>query len=155
MELHTLKPAKGSVKKRKRIGRGQGSTRGGTSTRGHKGQKSRSGYSRKRNHEGGQMPLQMRLPKRGFKNPNREAYVAINISRLQEIADKYNVSTIDMETLVKFGIVRKNDKIKILANGELKDSLTVSAHACSANAKSAIEAKGGTINIDPKSKKAS
>ena len=147
MELHSLKPAAGAVKKRKRIGRGQGSTRGGTSTRGHKGQKSRSGYSRKRNHEGGQMPLQMRLPKRGFKNYNRVEYVAINLKRLSEIADKYDLSAIDLETLVAKGIVNKNDRVKILANGELKNNLTVTAHACSAAAKTAIEAKGGTINL--------
>ena len=147
MELHSLKPAKGAVKKGKRIGRGQGSTRGGTSTRGHKGQKSRSGYSRKRNHEGGQMPLQMRLPKRGFKNHNRVEYVAINLKRLQDLADKHNLSTIDLEAMVTHGLVRKTDKVKILGNGELKNSLTVTAHACSAAAKSGIEAKGGNINL--------
>ncbi|MFK7808760.1 MAG: 50S ribosomal protein L15 [Saprospiraceae bacterium] len=147
MELHSLKPAKGAVKKRKRIGRGQGSTRGGTSTRGHKGQKSRSGYSRKRNHEGGQMPMQMRLPKRGFKNINRVEYTALNLKRLQEIADKYNLSTIDMDTLVAKGIVRKSDKVKILGNGELTSSLTVTAHAASEAAKSGIESKGGKINL--------
>ena len=147
MELHSLKPAKGAVKKRKRIGRGQGSTRGGTSTRGHKGQKSRSGYSRKRNHEGGQMPMQMRLPKRGFKNINRVEYTALNLKRLQEIADKYNLTTIDMETLVDKGIVRKADKIKILGNGELTSSLTVTAHAASEAAKRGVESKGGKINL--------
>lgn len=147
MELHSLKPAKGSVKKRKRIARGQGSGHGGTSTRGHKGQKSRSGYSRKRNFEGGQMPLQMRLPKRGFKNPNRVAYVPLNLARLQAIHEKYNVDTIDMETLVANGIVKKTDKVKILGLGELKTKLTVSAHACSATAKTAIEAQGGNVNI--------
>ncbi len=147
MELNNLRPAKGSIKKRKRIARGQGSGRGGTSTRGHKGQKSRSGYSRKRNHEGGQMPLQMRLPKRGFKNPNRVAYTAINLSRLQEISEKYGISTIDIETLVAKGIVSKNDKVKVLARGEVSKGLTVTAHACSANAKTAIENKGGTLNL--------
>lgn len=147
MELHSLKPAKGSVKKRKRIGRGQGSTRGGTSTRGHNGQKSRSGYSRKRGHEGGQMPLQMRLPKRGFKNYNRVEYVAINLKRLSEIAEKLNLTTIDLEALVSNGVVRKDDKVKILANGELTKAITVTAHACSAAAKTAIEAKGGNINL--------
>jgi len=147
MELHNLKPAKGSTKKGKRIGRGQGSGHGGTSTRGHKGQKSRSGYSRKRNFEGGQMPLQMRLPKRGFKNINRVEYVAINLKRLQEISDKYNLTTIDLQSLVSNGIVKKTEKVKILANGELNSKLAVTAHACSATAKSAIEAKGGTINL--------
>jgi len=147
MELHSLKPAKGSVKKRKRIARGQGSGHGGTSTRGHKGQKSRSGYSRKRNFEGGQMPLQMRLPKRGFKNPNRVAFVPLNLARLQAIHDKYNLDTIDMETLVANGIVKKTDKVKILGHGELKTKLTVSTHACSETAKAAIEAQGGNVNI--------
>lgn len=147
MELHSLKPAKGAVKKEKRIARGQGSGRGGTSTRGHKGQKSRSGYSRKRNFEGGQMPLQMRLPKRGFKNPNRVAFVALNLGRLQAIADKYNLDTINQETLTANGIVKKTDKIKILANGELKSKLSISAHACSENAKKAIEATGGSISL--------
>ncbi len=147
MELHTLKPAKGSTKKGKRIGRGQGSGHGGTSTRGHKGQKSRSGYSRKRAHEGGQMPLQMRLPKRGFKNFNRVAYVALNLKRLQEIADKYKLTTVDLDALVSNGIVSKNDRVKILANGELTTSISVSAHAISEAAKKAIEAKGGTVNL--------
>lgn len=147
MELHTLKPAKGATKKGKRIGRGQGSGHGGTSTRGHKGQKSRSGYSRKRAHEGGQMPLQMRLPKRGFKNFNRVSYVALNLKRLQEVADKYNLTTIDLDTLVANGIVNKEDRVKILAYGELTTSISVSAHAISESAKKAIEAKGGTVNL--------
>jgi len=147
MELHSLKPAKGSTKKGKRIARGQGSGRGGTSTRGHKGAKSRSGYSRKRNFEGGQMPLQMRLPKRGFKSPNRVEYVAMNLARLQEIHDKYNSTTIDLAFLIEKGIVGKNDKVKLLASGELNSKLTVSAHACSETAKKAIEEKGGVISL--------
>ncbi len=147
MQLHNLRPAEGSVKKKKRIGRGQGSTRGGTSTRGHKGQKSRSGYSRKRNFEGGQMPLQMRLPKRGFKNPNRVAYVPINLDRLQAIADKYNLRKIDLEALVANGIVKKNDKVKILGGGEMTTKLEIAAHACSKGAKEAIEKLGGTLNL--------
>lgn len=147
MELHNLRPAKGSIKSKKRIARGQGSGHGGTSTRGHKGQKSRSGYSRKRNFEGGQMPLQMRLPKRGFKNPNRVPYVAINLSRLEAIAEKHNITDINMETLVANGIVRKNDRIKILGGGELNRKLNVTAHACSETAKSALEAQGGSINV--------
>lgn len=147
MELHSLKPAKGSVKKGKRIARGQGSGRGGTATRGHKGAKSRSGYSRKRNFEGGQMPLQMRLPKRGFKNPNREAYVPLNVARLQAIHDKYNATTIDIAFLVENGIVGKNDKVKLLASGELNSKLTVTAHACSDKAKNAIEGKGGSVSL--------
>lgn len=149
MELHNLKPAAGSVKGRKRIARGQGSGRGGTSTRGHKGAKSRSGYKSKRGFEGGQMPIQMRLPKRGFKNPNRTTYVPLNLERLQQISEKYSVTTIDPETLVKLGITRKRDLVKILSSGheELKAKLTVTAHACSATAKEAIEAHGGTINL--------
>jgi len=147
MELHSLKPAKGSTKNRKRIARGQGSTRGGTSTRGHKGAKSRSGWSRKRNFEGGQMPLQMRLPKRGFKNINRVSYVPINLSRLQAIAEKYNTTTINMETLVSNGVVKKTDKVKILGGGEMSKGLSVSAHACSASAKETIEKLGGSINL--------
>ena len=113
----------------------------------HKGAKSRSGYSRKRNFEGGQMPLQMRLPKRGFKSPNRVAYVGINLDRLQAISEKYKISTIDVEALVNNGIVRKNDKVKVLGNGELNTKLTVTAHACSASAKQAIEEKGGSVNL--------
>ncbi len=147
MELHNLKPAKGSTKSRKRIARGQGSGHGGTSTRGHKGAKSRSGYSRKRNFEGGQMPLQMRIPKRGFNSPNRVAYVAINLSRLQAISEKYNITTLDVKALVENGIVNKNDKVKILGRGELTKNLNVSAHACSASAKEAIEKSGGSVNL--------
>jgi len=146
MELHTLKPAKGAVKKGKRIGRGQGSGHGGTSTRGHNGQKSRSGYSRKRAHEGGQMPLQMRLPKRGFKNYNRVAYVALNLKRIQEVADKYKLTNVDIDALVNNGIVSKGARVKVLAKGELTSAVSVSAHAFSETAKKAIEAKGGTVN---------
>ncbi len=147
MELHNLTPAKGSVNKRKRIARGQGSGRGGTSTRGHKGQKSRSGYSRKRGFEGGQMPLQMRLPKRGFNNINRVEYVPINLSRLQAIAEKYNLDTISLETLVANGIVKKTDKVKILGRGELTAKLTVNIHASSEAAKKAVESTGGSLTI--------
>lgn len=147
MELHNLKPAAGAVKSRKRIARGQGSGKGGTATRGHKGAKSRSGFKRKRNFEGGQMPLQMRLPKRGFNSPNRVEYVPINLERLQDIAEKYNLETVDIEALLEIGIVGKNDRVKILGSGELKSKLTVKAHACSAAAKEAIEGQGGTVNL--------
>ena len=147
MELHNLRPAKGSVKSKKRIARGQGSGRGGTSTRGHKGAKSRSGYSRKRNFEGGQMPIQMRLPKRGFKNIIRVAYVPINVERLQAIAEKYNLASIDMEALVANGIVKKTDRVKILGKGELTTKMDVSVHACSASAKQSIEKLGGSVNL--------
>lgn len=147
MNLHTLKPAKGATKAAKRIGRGQGSGKGGTSTRGHKGAKSRSGWSRKRNFEGGQMPLQMRLPKRGFNSRNRVEYVAINLSNLSEIAGKYDLDNITLEALRERRIVRKTDRVKILANGELTKGISVEAHACSENAKNAVEAKGGTITL--------
>lgn len=145
MELHNLKPAAGSVKNNKRVGRGQGSGRGGTSTRGHKGAKSRSGYSKKRGFEGGQMPLQRRLPKRGFKNFTRVAYVAINVDRIQAMVEKYNLSKIDFETLRELGIVQQNDKIKILGTGELTAKVDISAHAFSEKAKNAIETAGGTV----------
>lgn len=147
MKLHNLKPAAGSVKGRKRIARGQGSGTGGTSTRGHKGAKSRSGYSRKRNFEGGQMPLQMRLPKRGFKNPNRVEYVALNLEKLEHIAATLNVNTIDVETLLTNRYIRKTDKVKILGRGELTAKLDVTVHARSAAAKEAIEKLGGTVNL--------
>jgi large subunit ribosomal protein L15 len=147
MELHNLKPATGSTKNGKRIARGQGSGRGGTSTRGHKGQKSRSGYSRKRNHEGGQMPLQMRLPKRGFNNPNRVEYVGINLDRLEAVSEKFNTKVLNFETLVENGIVRKNDKIKILGGGEIKGKFEIKAHACSESAKKAIESAGGSVEL--------
>ncbi len=147
MKLHSLKPAEGSVKKRKRIGRGTGSGHGGTSTRGHKGAKSRSGFKEKRNFEGGQMPLQMRLPKIGFKNPTRVAYTPINLSRLQMISEKFNLDTVDLAALVSNGIVSKNDKVKILGGGELKAKLSVQAHAFSASARQAIEALGGVATV--------
>jgi large subunit ribosomal protein L15 len=147
MELHNLKPAAGSTFKGKRIARGQGSGHGGTSTRGHKGDKSRSGRKNKRNFEGGQMPLQMRLPKRGFNSPNRVEYVPFNLDRLQEIAEKFNLDTISPEILAENGIIKKRDLIKVLATGELKTKLTVSAHAYSAAAKAAVEGTGGSVNL--------
>jgi len=143
MKLHSLKPAKGSVKNRKRIGRGQGTGRGGTSTRGHKGAKSRSGYSKKIGFEGGQMPLQRRVPKFGFTSPNRVEYKAINLSSLQQLIDDAKVKTVDVETLVKHGLAGKKDMIKILGNGELKAKVDVTAHAFSGSAAKAIEAAGG------------
>lgn len=145
MDLSSLKPAEGSVKTRKRIGRGQGSGRGGTSTRGHKGAKSRSGYSKKVGFEGGQMPIQRRVPKFGFKNINRIEYKAINLSDLQKLADKKKLDVVDQAVLVANGLASKNDKIKILANGELTAQLEVKAHAFSKKAEEMIEAKGGKI----------
>ena len=143
MNLSNLKPAEGSVSKRKRIGRGEGSGRGGTSTRGHKGAQSRSGYSRKPGFEGGQMPLQRRLPKFGFKNRNRVEYKAINLSTLQALYDKTGIGDIDVNTLCEAGLVSRNDLVKILAKGELNIKLNVTAHGFSQKAKEAIEAKEG------------
>jgi large subunit ribosomal protein L15 len=145
MDLSNLKPAQGSTKGKKRIGRGQASGKGGTSTRGHKGQKSRSGYSRKVGFEGGQMPLQRRVPKFGFKNINRKEYKGINISTLQELADAKKISNIDVDLLVEAGLVRKDSLVKILGNGELKAKLNVKAHAFSKSAVTAIEAAAGTV----------
>jgi large subunit ribosomal protein L15 len=147
MDLSNLKPAKGSVKKGKRLGRGQGSGRGGTSTRGHKGAKSRSGYSRKIGFEGGQMPLQRRIPKYGFKNFNRKEYKGINISTLQTLAETNNIEKIDFEVLVMAGLVSKNALVKILGKGTLERKLEVHAHAFSKSAVEAIEAKKGTAVI--------
>jgi large subunit ribosomal protein L15 len=145
MELNNLKPAKGSVKTRKRIGRGQGSGKGGTSTRGHKGAQSRSGYSRKIGFEGGQMPLQRRVPKFGFKNINRKEYKGINIDTLQQLAEKKKLDTIDVQTLIDAGLVSKHDQVKILGNGELKAKLNVKAHAFSKKAVQTIESLQGTV----------
>jgi large subunit ribosomal protein L15 len=147
MDLSNLKPAKGSVKSNKRLGRGQGSGKGGTSTRGHKGAKSRSGYKKKIGFEGGQMPLQRRVPKYGFKNVNRVEYKAINISTLQALADKLDINKIDFQTLVTAGLVSKNALVKILGNGELVRTIEVHAHAFSKSAVAAIEAKKGTVVI--------
>ena len=147
MELHNLKPASGATKKRKRIARGQGSGRGGTSTKGHKGDKSRAGHKRKRNFEGGQMPLQMRVAKVGFKNPNRVEYVGINLERLQYIADKFKLEAVDFSALIENGVVKKPDRVKILGTGDLTTKLSVSAHAFSATAKEAIEQLGGSVQI--------
>lgn len=144
MELHTLKPALGSTHSRKRIGRGPGSGKGGTSTRGHKGAKQRSGYHKKIGFEGGQMPLQRRLPKFGFKNINRVEYKAINISTLQAIAEANGLSKIGIEEMINAGIISSKQLVKILGNGELKLKLDVEAHAFSKSAEAAIQAQGGT-----------
>ena len=145
MNLSKLKPAKGSINKNsKRIGRGQGSGKGGTATRGHKGAKSRSGYSKKLGFEGGQMPLQRRIPKFGFKNFNRVEYKPINLDKIQSLVDEKKIkTTIDHKLFVKLGVVGKNDLVKVLGRGELKAKLKVSAHKFSAAAKSSIESKGG------------
>ena len=147
MNLSNLQPATGSTKTTKRIGRGQGSGRGGTSTRGHKGQKSRSGYSRKIGFEGGQMPLQRVVPKMGFKNINRVEYKGVNLDMLQNIAERNNLTVIDKESLVNAGVASKNDRIKILGGGALSMKLEVKANAFSKSAKEAIEKLEGTTEI--------
>jgi len=143
MELNNLKPAKGSVHREKRIGRGEGSGHGGTSTRGHKGAQSRSGYSSKAGFEGGQMPLQRRVPKFGFKSLNRVEYKPINLSTLEELAAKKKLKAISVDTLIEAGFVSKNDRVKILGNGAISLPLEVTAHAFSKSAVTAIEAKEG------------
>jgi large subunit ribosomal protein L15 len=144
MELNNLKPAKGSVKSGKRIGRGQGSGKGGTATRGHKGQKSRSGYSRKIGFEGGQMPLQRRVPKFGFKNINRKEYQGVNLDTLQTLVDEGKIKdTVTLDGLMKLGLVGKNDLVKVLGRGELKAKLNITVHKFTATAKEAIEKAGG------------
>lgn len=144
MDLSSLKPAPGSThREKKRLGRGQGSGKGGTSTRGHKGAKSRSGYSKKVGFEGGQMPLQRRVPKFGFTNINRKEYKAINIRDIQALAEKRNITTIDLDVLKQAGMVSKNDLVKILGDGELTMKIDVKAHAFSKSAIKAIEAQGG------------
>ena len=144
MQLNNLKPAKGSVKAGTRIGRGQGSGKGGTSTRGHKGAKSRSGYSKKIGFEGGQMPLQRRVPKFGFKNINRKEYQGVNLDTLQKLVDDGKIKdTVNLEVLIENRLAGKNDLVKILGRGELKAKLNVTVHKFTATAKEAIEKAGG------------
>jgi large subunit ribosomal protein L15 len=145
MNLSNLKPAEGSTKNRKRIGRGTGSGRGGTSTRGHKGAGSRSGYKSKVGFEGGQMPLQRRVPKVGFKNPNRVEYVGVNLDVLQALAEKFSLASVDFEALKEHGLVSKNDLVKIMGRGEITVKLDVKAHAFTVTAQKAIEALGGSV----------
>lgn len=146
MNLHNLTPAKGSTKNRKRIARGQGSGRGGTSTRGHKGAKSRSGYSKKIGFEGGQMPLQRRVPKFGFRNPNRVEYKAVNLDVIQALIDRKKVKEINPQVLHENGLVQKNELVKILGRGKLKTKIDVTAHKFSSSAKAAIEGQGGNCS---------
>jgi len=146
MNLHNLTPAKGSVKKTKRIARGQGSGHGGTSTRGHKGAKSRSGYSTKIGFEGGQMPLQRRVPKFGFKNINRVEYKAINLDIIQSLIERKNVTEITPDVLRTHGLISRNDLVKVLGRGELKSKISVSAHKFSDAAKAVIEGQGGNCS---------
>ena len=147
MELHNLKPAKGSVGKKKRLGRGQGSTDGGTASRGHKGAKSRSGYKSKLGFEGGQMPLQRRLPKVGFKNFNRVEYKALNLGQIQLMMEKHGLSEITVEEMRNRGVLGKSALIKVLGSGELKSKVNVTVHAISESAKAKIESLGGVVTI--------
>lgn len=147
MKLHELRPAKGSTHKVKRIGRGDGSGHGGTSTKGTKGGQSRAGYKSKMAHEGGQMPIQRRLPKRGFNNIHRVEYKVLNLGQVEQLAEKYNFKDVTLENLYINGLISQNDKVKILGNGELKSKFTFKVNAVSEKAKSAIEAAGGTVEI--------
>ena len=147
MKLHTLKPSEGSIGRKKRIGRGEGSGHGGTSTRGHKGAQSRSGYSRKIGFEGGQMPIQRRLPKFGFNNPNKVEYKAINLSNLQALSEKTGLTTITVDTMIENGLITKKDLVKVLGNGELTIKLDVTANAFSKSAVAKIEAVQGSTTI--------
>ncbi len=146
MDLSTLQPAKGATRKNKRLGRGVGSGTGKTAGRGHKGAKSRSGYKKKAGFEGGQMPLQRRVPKFGFTNPNRVSYSVLNLDQVQEIADKSGKTSLTLEDFVVAGRVGKKDRLKILGNGELTSAVEVQAHAFSKSAIEAIEKAGGTAN---------
>lgn len=147
MKLHQLRPAKGATHKEKRLGRGEASGHGGTSTKGNKGQQSRTGYKIKMAHEGGQMPIQRRLPKRGFKNPHRVEYAVFNLGQIEQLSQKYNFQEISQESLYVNGLIKKNDIVKILGNGELKAKLSFRVNAASEKAKSAIEAAGGTLEL--------
>jgi len=148
MELHNLKPAKGAIKSTKRVGRGEGSKKGGTSTRGHNGQKSRSGYSKKIGFEGGQQPLQRRVPKFGFTNPNRVEYNGVNLDTIQDLVDSKKLNgTIVKQDLINNGLVQKTDLVKILGRGVLTSKLNITVNAFSATAKAAIEKVGGTVTV--------
>jgi len=147
MQLHNLKPAEGSVKKVKRIGRGEGSGHGGTSTRGNKGQQAGTGYQSKKGHEGGQMPIQRRMPKRGFKNPFRVDYKVFNIGQIDLLIEKYSLTEFSPETLYVNGLINRTDLVKVLGNGEIKATIPFKVNAASAKAKEAIAAAGATIEL--------
>ena len=147
MKLHELKPAKGATHKVKRIGRGDGSGHGGTSTKGTKGAQARTGYKSKMAHEGGQMPIQRRLPKRGFKNPNRIEYKVINLGQVEQLAAKYSITEFTLENLYINGLIGQTDRVKLLGNGEIKGKFTFKVNAVSEKAKSAVEAAGGSVEI--------
>jgi large subunit ribosomal protein L15 len=147
MKLHELKPAKGATHKEKRIGRGEASGKGGTSTKGNKGGQSRAGYQRKFAHEGGQMPIQRRLPKRGFKNPHRVEYKVFNLGQVDHLVEKYELKEFSLENLYINGLVSRTDLVKVLGNGELKSKVAFKINAVSDKAKAAIEAAGGSVEI--------
>ena len=147
MKLHNLRPAKGAVHKEKRIGRGEASGHGGTSTKGNKGQQSRTGYKRKMAHEGGQMPIQRRIPKRGFKNPNRIEYKVFNLGQIDQLVEKYDIKEFTLENLYTNGLIGQTDRVKILGNGELKAKIPFRVNAISEKAKGAIESAGGSVEI--------
>ena len=147
MNLHSIRPAKGATHKEKRLGRGEASGKGGTSTKGNKGGQSRAGYQRKYAHEGGQMPIQRRLPKRGFKNGNRVEYKVFNLGQIESLVEKYGFTEISPENLYINGLISQTDVVKILGNGELKTKLTFKVNAVSEKAKAAIEGAGGTLEI--------
>ena len=147
MKLHNLRPAKGAVHKEKRLGRGEASGKGGTSTKGNKGQEARTGYSRKFGHEGGQMPIQRRVPKRGFKNPHRIEYKVFNLGQIDQLVEKYSIQEFSLETLYTNGLISQTDRVKILGNGEIATVLTFKVNAMSDKAKQAIETAGGTVEI--------
>jgi len=147
MNLHNLRPAKGAVHKEKRLGRGEGSGHGGTSTKGNKGGQSRAGYKRKKAHEGGQMPIQRRVPKRGFKNPDRIEYKVFNLGQIDQLVEKYGITDFSLENLYTNGLINQTDRVKVLGNGELKSKVTFKVNAVSGKAKEAIESAGGSVEI--------
>ena len=147
MNLHNLRPAKGAVHKEKRLGRGEGSGHGGTSTKGNKGGQSRAGYKRKRAHEGGQMPIQRRIPKRGFKNPDRIEYKVFNLGQIDQLVEKYGITEFSLENLYTNGLINQTDRVKVLGNGELKSKVTFKVNAISGKAKEAIESAGGSVEL--------
>ena len=147
MKLHSLKPAAGSVQKEKRLGRGEASGKGGTSTKGNKGGQSRAGYQRKNAHEGGQMPIQRRIPKRGFKNNNKIEYKVFNLGQIEQLQEKYSFAEFSLENLYINGLISRTDKVKILGTGEIKSKLAFKVNAISEKAKEAIEAVGGSVEI--------
>ena len=147
MKLHNLRPAKGAVHKEKRLGRGEASGHGGTSTKGNKGQQARTGYQRKMAHEGGQMPIQRRVPKRGFKNINRIEYKVFNLGQIEQLVEKYSIQEFSLENLYTNGLISQTDRVKILGNGEIKTKLAFKVNAISEKAKQSIEAAGGSVEI--------